>query len=206
MIPEEKPQASFFEKVQGKLHPITVRYYYGPRIEQARASLPYLIQVLKAHVVMLAEGKIIPMTAAAAVLKALGDIAGAGPGTLSLDPGLEDLYINLEKKLADALGAGVAGYMPVARSRNDVEAAMWRVELREDMARLIRSVTGLAKLMADRAAETAGYLMPGYTYGQQAQPTTAGPASSPRGRSFSRPAMIRALWSGYGGRARAGSA
>ena len=174
MSSAEKPQASFLEKVQGKLHPVTVRYYYGPRIEQARASLPYLTRVLQAHVVMLAEGGIIPKPAAAAILKMLEDIARAGPGALSLDPSLEDLYINLEKKLTDALGPEVAGYMPVARSRNDVEAAMWRIELREEVARLIHAVIGLAKLMANRAEETAGYLMPGYTYGQQAQPTTAG--------------------------------
>ncbi|MFI5341521.1 MAG: argininosuccinate lyase [Candidatus Methylomirabilales bacterium] len=174
MIPTEKSQESFFEKVQGQLNPTTVRYYYGPRIEKARPSLPYLVRVLQAHVVMLAETGIIPRSAAAAILKTLGNLAGAGPGALSLDPTLEDMYINLEKKLTTELGSEVAGYMPVARSRNDVEAAMWRIELREDVVRLTRAVTALALLMAERAGETAGYVMPGYTYGQQAQPTTAG--------------------------------
>ena len=174
MIPTEKSQESFFEKVQGQLNPITVRYYYGPRIEKARLSLPYLVRVLQAHVVMLAETGIIPRSAAAAILKTLGSLAGAGPGALSPDPTLEDMYINLEKKLTAELGSEVAGYMPVARSRNDVEAAMWRIELREDVVRLTRAVTALALLMAERAGETAGYVMPGYTYGQQAQPTTAG--------------------------------
>ena len=174
MVPTEKSRESFFEKVQGKLNPITVRYYYGPRIEKARPSLPYLVRVLQAHVVMLAEEAIIPRSAGAAILKTLGNIADAGPEALSLDPSLEDMYINLEKKLTAELGSEVAGYMPVARSRNDVEAAMWRMELREDVARLTRAVTALARLMADRAEETAGYIMPGYTYGQQAQPTTAG--------------------------------
>ncbi len=162
------------EKVRGKLNPVTVRYYYGPRIEKARPSLPYLVRVLQAHVVMLAELKIIPRPAGAAILKTLGDIARVAPEALSLDPSLEDMYINLERKLTAELGAEVAGYMPVARSRNDVEAAMWRIELREDVVRLTRAVTALAKLLAERAGETAGYLMPGYTYGQQAQPTTAG--------------------------------
>lgn len=174
MIPTEKSGESFFEKVQGKLNPITVRYYYGPRIEKARPSLHYLVKVLQAHVVMLAETGIIPRSVGAAILKTLGKIADAGPEALSLDPSLEDMYINLEKTLTAELGSEVAGYMPVARSRNDVEAALWRMELREDMARLTQAVTALAKLMADRAEETAGYLMPGYTYGQQAQPTTAG--------------------------------
>jgi argininosuccinate lyase len=173
-IPTVKSQESFFEGVQGKLNPITVRYYYGPRIEKARASLPYLVRVLQAHVVMLAETGIIPKSAAAAVLKTLGDLAGAGPGALSLDPTLEDMYINLEKTLAAELGSEVAGYMPVARSRNDVEAAMWRMELREDLSRLTRAVTALAELIIHRGEESAGYVMPGYTYGQQAQPTTAG--------------------------------
>lgn len=174
MSPKGQPRESFFEKVQGKLHPATVRYYYGPRIEKARKSLPYLARVLRAHVVMLAEARIIPRSAAAAILTTLTEVAADDAGAMSLDPTLEDIYINLEKRLTAELGSGVAGYMPVARSRNDVEAAMWRMELREDLARLATAVIALAALLADRADETAGYVMPGYTYGQQAQPTTAG--------------------------------
>jgi argininosuccinate lyase len=171
-----KPKAhdSSYQKVQGKLNPVTVRHYYGPRIEKARASLPLLVQVLQAHVVMLAETAIVPRGAAAAILAALSKLSPAGPATLFLDPALEDLYINLEKALTAEVGAEVAGFLPVARSRNDVEAAMWRIEIREDLARLVHAVLRLAALLAERAGESAEYLMPGYTYGQQAQPTTAG--------------------------------
>ncbi|HQH54675.1 MAG TPA: hypothetical protein PKY01_19765, partial [Candidatus Hydrogenedentes bacterium] len=66
---ETRPEA-FFERIQGKLNPITVQYYYGPRIEKARASLPCLVQVLRAHVVMLAETAIVPRPAARALLEA----------------------------------------------------------------------------------------------------------------------------------------
>ncbi len=174
MNPTDEVPGSFFEKAQGKLHPVTVRYYYGPRIEKARRSLPYLVRVLQAHVVMLAETRIVPAPVAATILTTLTQLAADDAGTTSLDPTLEDIYINLEKRLAAELGIEIAGYMPVARSRNDVEAAMWRMELREDLARLALAVLALASLLADRAGETAGYVMPGYTYGQQAQPTTAG--------------------------------
>ena len=174
VTPQAEVRGSFFEKVQGRLHPVTVRYYYGPRIEKARRSLPYLLRVLQAHVVMLAETRIIPGPAARAILTTLSQVAADDAGTTSLDATLEDIYINVEKRLATELGAEVAGYMPVARSRNDVEAAMWRMELREDLARLATAVIALASLLADRAGETAGYVMPGYTYGQQAQPTTPG--------------------------------
>ncbi len=170
---ETRPEA-FFERIQGKLNPITVQYYYGPRIEKARASLPCLVQVLRAHVVMLAETAIVPRPAARALLEALAAIAEGGPAALPLDAALEDIYINLEKALAARLGAETAGYLPVARSRNDVEAAMWRIEIREDLARLAHALLRLAVLTARRAHESADTLMPGYTYGQQAQPTTAG--------------------------------
>jgi len=73
--PGEESRESFFEQVQGKLHPVTVRYYYGPRIEKARTSLPYLVRVLQAHVVMLAEARIIPGSAAVAILTTLAAIA-----------------------------------------------------------------------------------------------------------------------------------
>jgi len=161
----EQPKENSHRTTQGGLNPVTVRYYYGPRIEKARASLPLL---------MLAETAIVPRTSAATILGALDALAEAGPAALPLDPALEDMYINLERTLTAKVGTETAGHMPVARSRNDVEAAMWRIEIREDLARLAHAVLSLATLLATRAEESADYLMPGYTYGQQAQPTTAG--------------------------------
>ena len=78
---------------------------------------------------MLGERAIIPRPAAAALAGTLARwVAEGGIAQERLDPGLEDLYINMEHLLALELGPEVSGHLPVARSRNDVEAAMWRIE------------------------------------------------------------------------------
>ena len=164
-------EGGFFEQVQGKINPVVVRHYYGPRFEKAHLSFPYLLKVMKAHAVMIAEQKIIPGEAAGQILEAMLEWDGHTP---ELDPRLEDLYLNFEHLLAEKVGADVCGQLPVARSRNDVEAAMWRIELREVLFELADALHLMINALHQRAEETKDYLFPGYTYGQQAQPITMG--------------------------------
>ncbi|HHV79391.1 MAG TPA: argininosuccinate lyase [Firmicutes bacterium] len=166
---------SFFERIQGKLHPVTVKYYYGPRMLKSKESLPYLARVLLAHVVMLVKRGIIPESAGAKLAESLLQFAlEPDKAKLALDPGLEDLYVNLERLLTRELGAEVSGYLPVGRSRNDLEGTMWRMELREKAARVLDSFISLVRILCRRAEEMSEAIMPGYTYGQQAQPITMG--------------------------------
>ncbi|MEL7567007.1 MAG: argininosuccinate lyase [Dehalobacterium sp.] len=164
-------EGGFFEQVQGKINPVVVEHYYSHRLEKSNKSFAYLLQVMEAHVIMLAECKIIPEGAAKKLLGAIEDLNGKNP---ELDPRLEDLYINFEAIITSKLGVEVSGYLPVARSRNDVEAAMWRIELREKLFQMADSILDMISVLHKRAAETADYVFPGYTYRQQAQPVTMG--------------------------------
>ena len=164
-------EGGFFEQVQGKINPVAVKYYYGPRFEGSHTSFPYLLKVMKAHAVMIAEQGIISRDTAGRILKAMQEWDNIVP---ELDPRLEDLYLNFEHMLATKVGADICGQLPVARSRNDVEAAMWRIELRETLFELADAVHRMITVLHGRIEETADFIFPGYTYGQQAQPTTMG--------------------------------
>lgn len=164
-------KGGFFEQIQGKINQVLIEHYYGPRIKQSLKTFLYLVKVMEAHVVMLDECKIIPRKSALALANALSNWQSKIP---HLDPNLEDLYINLESLLISELGENISGYLPIARSRNDVEASMWRIQLREELARLAFSSLDLVNILHKRAEETIDYIMPGYTYGQQAQPITLG--------------------------------
>lgn len=164
-------EGGFFEQVQGKMNPVVIEHYYSDRLEKSNQSFAYLLQVMEAHVIMLTECKIIPRSAAKKLLGAIEDLNGKTP---KLNPGLEDLYINFEAIITAKLGGEVSGYLPVARSRNDVEAAMWRIELREKLFKMADSLLAMVNVLHKRAEETAAYLFPGYTYRQQAQPVTMG--------------------------------
>ena len=164
-------EGGFFEQVQGKINPVAVKYYYGPRFEGSHTSFPYLLKVMKAHAVMIHKQGIISGNVAGRLLEAMQEWDNMVP---ELDPRLEDLYLNFEHLLTARVGADVCGQLPVARSRNDVEAAMWRIELRETLFELTDSLHHMVAILHKRIEETADYVFPGYTYGQQAQPITMG--------------------------------
>jgi argininosuccinate lyase len=168
-------QGGFFERTQGSMHPVVVQDYSRRRMGSLGASSGYLLKVMAAHAVMLARRGIIPRDAAAALARTLCRwIEQGGIPPERLDPALEDLYINMEHLLAEELGEDVSGHLPVARSRNDVEASMWRMEAREKLAALAEEVLRHGSILCSRAEATADALMPAYTYDQQAQPATLG--------------------------------
>ncbi|MDR2931857.1 MAG: argininosuccinate lyase [Oscillospiraceae bacterium] len=165
----------FFERTQGKMNPLVLEHYYKKRMGDIAGSSMYLLNVMRAHVCMLAKQDIIPRDMAKALSGALSGWTASGGITHDmLDPAFEDLYLNMEHMLKEKLGAETAGYLPVARSRNDVEAAMWRMEIREKLVVLARSVIRHASILIKRAGDNIDSAMPGYTYHQQAQPLTLG--------------------------------
>ena len=168
---EAKKKGGFFEQTQGNINPVVVQYYYGPRMAKSNGSFDYLVKVMEAHVVMLGEQKIIPAAAAAKLLEVMERWQNFQP---ELDPSLEDLYINLEHLMTQAAGEDICSYLPAARSRNDVEAAMWRIELRERLFLLADALLDMAAVLHKRARETIDWIFPGYTYHQQAMPITMG--------------------------------
>lgn len=88
-------------------------------------------------------------------------------------PELEDVHMNIEKRLTDRIG-DAGKKLHTGRSRNDQVATDVRLFLRDAIdeitAELVRFQRGLVEL-ADRQAET---IMPGFTHMQVAQPITFG--------------------------------
>lgn len=168
---EQKVKGGFFEQTQGKINPVVVKYYYGPRMAKSDGSFAYLVTVMEAHAVMLGEQGIIPKEIAGKLLRVMESWHGKEP---ELDPSLEDMYINLEHMMTQEVGEEVCSYLPVARSRNDVEAAMWRLELRDRLFSLADALLDMIAVLHKRANETIDWVFPAYTYHQQAMPITMG--------------------------------
>lgn len=166
-----KVKGGFFEQTQGKINPVVVKYYYGPRMAKSNGSFSYLVTVMEAHAIMLVEQGIIPMEVAGKLVNVMEKWQNQQP---ELDPSLEDLYINLEHLVSQEVGEDICSYLPAARSRNDVEAAMWRMELRDCLFALAQALLDMSTVLRKRAAETSDWIFPGYTYHQQAMPITMG--------------------------------
>lgn len=171
IVENSKNKGGFFEQTQGKINPVVVKYYYAPRMAKSDGSFDYLVTVMEAHVIMLGEQGIIPREAASKLLRVM---EGWGNTQPELDPSLEDLYINLEHLISKEAGEDICSYLPAARSRNDVEAAMWRMELRDRLFILAQALLDMSSVLRRRAEETIDWIFPGYTYHQQAMPVTMG--------------------------------
>src|SRR5262249_15050494 len=91
------------------------------------AVLPYMVEINKAHVLMLAAREIISHDVARSLARAIRALERQGAAGFALDPALEDPYFNYEARVIAVTGADTGGRMHIARSRNDLKATQDRM-------------------------------------------------------------------------------
>jgi argininosuccinate lyase len=131
------------------------------------ARVPALLtQINEASVVMLAESGILAAPVA-------GTIA-AGILALSQEPaqaqGSGD-YLDYEKRLAARIGPS-ASLVHAGRSRQDIAATLARMNLRLDLLHAHTALAGVRLAVIALADQHTDTVIPAYTHGVQAQPTT----------------------------------
>jgi len=94
-------------------------------------------------------------------------------GAFPFSTALEDIHMNVESRLATAIGAP-AGRLHTARSRNDQVALDVRLWVRAAHERMETQITQLMTALLDQAERHAETIMPGFTHLQSAQPVTFG--------------------------------
>ncbi len=127
-----------------------------------------------AHATMLGEQKIISQEDVSAIIKGLKEILveiDAGEFEWLLD--LEDVHLNLEKRLTDKIG-DAGKRLHTGRSRNDQVATDVRLWLRDISDQTIAALKALQTSLVDLAEAHYDTIMPGFTHLQVAQPITFG--------------------------------
>ncbi|MDH3353904.1 MAG: argininosuccinate lyase [Chromatiales bacterium] len=128
-----------------------------------------------AHAKMLASIEMLTNDERDMIISGLGEIkAEIERGEFQWSIALEDVHMNIEKRLTDKIGSA-GKKLHTGRSRNDQVATDVRLYLRDEIDSAIipelkRLQTALIEL-AEREAET---IMPGFTHLQTAQPITFG--------------------------------
>ncbi len=123
-----------------------------------------------AHARMLARQGIITAAEGEQLVKGLEQIAlELESGALVLDPALEDVHTNVERRLLEIAGP-VAGKLHTGRSRNDQIATDFALWLREQNDGLRRALAELRGVLVERAGREVDVVLPGYTHLQRAQP------------------------------------
>jgi len=132
-----------------------------------------------AHVSMLGHQGIVPAKEAASIVKALAGFQdGYAEGKLDFfDPKFsmhDDVHMNTEARLIDALGMEVGGKMHTTRSRNDQVPVSSKLRTRNLLLDLRAHVIEATQSFMDRAEEDGATqaVMPAYTHFQHAQPVS----------------------------------
>jgi argininosuccinate lyase len=124
----------------------------------------------RAHARMLAESGLLSPDELASIEAGLDGLAArVAGGGMDWDEGLEDVHMNLEKALTEAIGP-VGAKIHTARSRNDqvaLDERLYLIELTEGLAVKLRR---LRAVLVGRAKMAGKLPMPGYTHLQRAQP------------------------------------
>jgi argininosuccinate lyase len=142
--------------------------------DQRDCLFKQMFKIHRAHVVMLAEQDIVTKKEAGEILRGVEAVAQIDSHTLEYDPLFEDLFFMMEHKISEEIGSDLAGKMHIARSRNDMGVAMYRLALREHILTLMKSSMLLADALLEQINEHAETVITAYTHTQPAQPTTFG--------------------------------
>jgi len=154
-------------------HPLYAEYVLKPSFADAQVYLFDLMMAAnKAHVVMLIEQGVLSAADGGALLRALKQVEAEGVEARQYEPGVEDLFFSVEGRLVALAGPEVGGNLQIARSRNDLGAALARMALREQLCSVMERLHGLRAALLDFARQHVETIMPGYTHTQPAQPTT----------------------------------
>lgn len=123
-----------------------------------------------AHARMLARCGIIPQEDAEKIIEGLtGILADIEAGHFEFLVSLEDVHMNIEKRLTDRIGP-VGGKLHTARSRNDQVALDTHMYLRRELADIAKLIVDLERAALETAEKYNKVIMPGYTHLQRAQP------------------------------------
>jgi argininosuccinate lyase len=90
-------------------------------------------------------------------------------GRFTFRPELEDIHMNVERRLIEIAGA-VGGKLHTGRSRNDQIALDERLYLRDVLGSLDGALAAVQSALLDQADRHRDAAMPGYTHLQRAQP------------------------------------
>lgn len=139
-------------------------------IDFDRALARYDIRVSMAHARMLRQTGLVSEPEERSLLKGLETLAEeVESGRLALDPGLEDIHMNLEARLRERIGPD-AGRLHTGRSRNDQVATDLALYLRDASQAAQRGLLELRRVLVALSREHIDTVLPGYTHLQRAQP------------------------------------
>ena len=123
-----------------------------------------------AHVQMLMKQKIIHNIDGKKIINGLNKIKSQiDRGKFNFQDKYEDIHLNIEKKLFTIIGND-AGYLHIARSRNDQVITDFKLWIKKSTKEIISSLNNIIKVLVKKSENNIETIMPGFTHLKNAQP------------------------------------
>jgi len=153
--------------------PDYVAYVLSENFEDAKAQfLAPLLAIHVAHLVMLADQKIVPPADARLLRDTLDRISHTEVKGACYDGSCEDLFFYVDRLIVEACGEDAGGRLHTARSRNDIDMTMYRMQQREMILALIDGTQKLRTVLIGLADAHREDVFAAHTHTQPAQPST----------------------------------
>jgi len=128
-------------------------------------AVAFLSQINKASIVMLADTEILSDADASVIAQGILALDRTSSEQTSGD------YLDYEKRLVDLIGPQ-ASLVHAGRSRQDIASTLSRMNLREDLLDAYEALAQARLCLVELAPRHRDTVIPAYTHGVQAQPTT----------------------------------
>jgi argininosuccinate lyase len=138
--------------------------------ERTKPMQPAMHAFDKAHTVMLVEEGLLAREHGAAILRGIRALEGEGEAATRAKVG-GGLHSG-EQYLIRLLGEEVAGRFHLARSSGDLSSVGINWLEREKLLEVMKGVNALRRVLLDLVPGNTDAIMPGYSFGQHAQPLT----------------------------------
>ncbi len=126
------------------------------------------------HTQMLMKQKIINKKIGNRIIKGLKKIGDEiRKNKFSFKKKYEDVHLNIEKRLFEIIGND-AGYLHIARSRNDQVITDFKLWIKKSSKIIIKNLNILIKSFIKKSDENIKTIMPGFTHLKNAQPISFG--------------------------------
>ena len=137
-------------------------------------EMEFITEVDRAHIVMLLDQHLIADDTGRRLLQEISRLRGLEYAPLRERDAGRGIYLCYESFLIETLGEEIGGMLHLARSRNDLNATVFRLKLREPFLKLVRKALRLQVVLLKRAGRFKDAVMPAYTHYQAAVPITYG--------------------------------
>jgi argininosuccinate lyase len=170
---EDHPETQGTGRVRSLLRPEAQEIVSRPPSRAERiAQLDRLAAIDEAHLGMLVGAGILGAKAVAPILVQIDALRADRYSEIADRHAPRGIYVLYEQALIARLGERVGGSVHLARSRNDINACLFKMQVRDWLTATFRALWRLRAALLDKAAHTIDVTLPVYSQFQPGQPGT----------------------------------